>query len=455
MHPYQFQGVEHIKDNPNCALFLDMGLGKTVTTLTAIKYLMYEELEISKVLVIAPKRVAENVWSDEIQKWGHLNDLKILEIKGSAKKRKEILRRKADIYTLGRDNVSWICAQYGGSRVPFDMLVIDELSSFKNPRSIRFKSLRKIQPCFKRIVGLTGTPAPNGLMDLWSQIYLLDRGERLGKYITNYRSRFFTPGARNGAVIFNYKTVPAGEKEIHKLIGDICMSMKAEDYLQLPDKIENIIEIKFPPNIQKKYDDFEREQVLSLFEDQPLEDGISAVNAAALSNKLLQFANGAVYDKDKNYHVVHDLKIEALKEIVEDSQGPVLIGWTYRSDRERIHQALKKYNPRNLKDSQDIRDWNEGKIKILTMHPASGGHGLNLQAGGSEIIWFGQTWSLELLQQFNARIYRQGQDKPVIIHKLACSKTLDMDVIKAQDRKALKQDSLILAVRAKIKKYMT
>ena len=455
MHEYQLTSVDHIIDNTHSALFLEMGLGKTVSTLTAVDILMFEELDIMNALVVAPKRVAESVWDTEIEKWEHLEHLKVSKIVGNDKQRRKALSEKADIYTIGRDNIAWLCGQFGGSMLPFDMLIIDELSSFKNPKSVRFKALRGVQPSFKRVVGLTGTPAPNGLIDLWSQVYLLDRGKRLGKFISHYREDYFKPGKRNGAIVYTYDLATDSERKIHEKIGDICMSMKAKDYLTLPGRIDNIINIKFTPEIQSQYDEFEKEQVLALFPD--LEDGkeISAVNAAALSNKLLQFANGAVYDENKKFHVVHDLKIDAAKELIEDANGkPVLIAWTYRHDMERLKVALKQYKPRELKTPEDIIDWNEGKIQVMLMHPASGGHGLNLQAGGHIIIWFGQTWSLELEQQFNARLDRQGQKEVVIINKLVACKTIDQDVIKSQERKSAKQDGLMEAVKAKIKKYI-
>lgn len=455
LHDYQIAAVEHIIDNPHAALFLEMGLGKTVSSLTAIKKLMFEELEISKTLVVGPKRVVESVWDAECEKWEHLKDLRVSKIIGTAKQRKEALRKNADVYLISRDNVSWLCGLYGGSMLPFDMLVIDELSSFKNPKSIRFKALRGVQPSFKRVIGLTGTPAPNGLIDLWSQVYLLDRGERLGKFITRFREDYFKPGKRNGAIIYKYDLVTNGEARIHEKIGDICMSMKAKDYLSLPGRIDNVIKIVLPSDIQAKYEAFERDQVLQLFAEQPEDEAITAVSAAALSNKLLQFANGAVYDENKDWHVVHDLKIEALKEIIEDANGkPVLVAYTYQHDLHRIKEALKSYKPVQLKTDQDVKDWNAGKIQVMIMHPASGGHGLNLQSGGHIIVWFGQTWSLELEQQFNARLDRQGQENVVIINKLVASKTMDEDVIKSQESKSAKQDSLMEAVKAKIKKYV-
>ena len=458
LHDYQVVGKEHIFDNSHCALFLEMGLGKTVTTLTAINTLIFEELEIDSVLVIAPKRVAENVWDAEQKKWSHLSRLKLSKITGTMKQRRAALKEKAHVYLIGRDNVPWLCGQFGGSMLPFDMLVIDEMSSFKNPKSVRFKALRAVQPSFSRVVGLTGTPAPNGLIDLWSQIYLLDRGERLGKFISNYRENYFRPGASKGHIVYKYNLRQGGEDAIHKKISDICLSMKSEDYLSLPPLIENPVLIPFPEALQKQYDAFEKDQVMELFAEN-MESGdtadISALNAAALSNKLLQFANGAVYDSDKNWHTVHDLKIEAVKEIVENSDGPVLIATIFIHDKLRLVEALKKYKPVILETGEDIDAWNRGEINIMLMHPASGGHGLNLQSGGNTIIWFGQTWSLELLQQFNARLYRQGQEKPVIIHKLIASKTVDQDVIASQKRKTTKQEALMQAVKAKIRKYLS
>lgn len=462
LHDYQLTTKEYIVNKTHCGIFLEMGLGKTVSTLTAVKYLMFEELEIRKVLVIAPKRVAENVWDDEILKWDHLKCLTISKIAGSEKQRRQALAAKADIYTIGRDNVAWLCGLYGGMMLPFDMLVIDELSSFKNPKSVRFRALRKVQPSFKRIVGLTGTPAPNGLIDLWSQIYLLDRGERLGKFIGNFRDEYFRPGKRNGAIIYSYNLIEEGEKRIHEKISDICISMKAKDYLKLPGRIENIIKINFPKELQTKYDDFEKSQVLQLAEKSRQESGeldfdkvISATNAAALFNKLLQFANGAVYDENGVFHELHELKIEAVKEIIDTANGkPVLIAWTYRHDMIRLKKALAKLKPRELDNKKDIDDWNAGKIQVLLMHPASGGHGLNIQAGGHIIIWYGQTCSVELLLQFNARLDRQGQREVVVINKLVACHTIDEEVIQIQDRKVSKQEALMLAVKARVKKYL-
>lgn len=454
LHEYQRKTVDFILKTTHCSIFLEMGLGKTISTLTAINKLIYEELEIDNVLVIAPKRVAESVWGAEIAKWEHISHLRIVKVVGSPKKRREALRQPADIHIIGRDNVAWLCGQYGGNMLPFDMLVIDELSSFKSPDSLRFKALKNTQPSFKRVVGLTGTPAPNGLIDLWSQIYLLDRGERLGKYISTYRRTYFRPNQTNGHIVYNYKLLDDSDRLIHEKISDICMSMKAEDYLDLPGRIENVIDIKFDEKTQEKYDLFEREKVLELLEEVEEGEDITATNAAALANKLLQFANGAVYDEHRNVHGVHNLKIEALKEIIEDANGkPVLVAYAYQHDRDRILKALKKYKPKVLGGDDDVQDWNAGKIPVLIMHPASGGHGLNLQSGGHIIVWFGQTWSLELYQQFNARLDRQGQQDVVVINRLVASKTIDQRVVKVIDGKTRKQDGLMDAVKAIVDKY--
>ena len=448
-HPYQNFATQHIIDNHAAGLFLDMGLGKTVSTLTAIDSLMFDSLEIRKVLVIAPKRVAEDTWTTESGKWDHLKHLRLSVVLGSERERKEALQAKADIYVINRENVAWLVGYYQ-SAFPFDMVVIDELSSFKSAKAIRFKSLRMVRGKIRRVVGLTGTPAPNGLIDLWPQLFLLDQGERLGKTITGYRERYFTPGKRNGAVVFDYKLKADTEQQIYDKIGDICISMKAKDYLSLPERINITTEVRFTPDLQNKYDEFERDQVLAL-EDS---EDISAINAAALSTKLRQFANGAIYDEYKNWHEVHDMKIEALQELVEQANGnPVLIFYSFKHDLERITKALKSYKPRTLEGASDISDWNSGKIQVLLAHPASAGHGLNLQAGGHTVVWFGLNWSLELYQQANARLDRQGQLKPVTVYHLVMVETIDTKVFKVLDGKAETQDALMQAVRAIIKKY--
>ena len=454
LHNYQLACVQHIINTPFCGVFLEMGLGKTVSTLTAVNALMYDYCEVNSVLIIAPKRVAESVWQEEAEKWDHLKHLTFSKIIGTQPQRLAALKAKANIYIISRDNVAWLCALFGGSKLPFDMIVVDELSSFKSYKSERFKSLKAAQPYFKRFVGLTGTPAPNGLIDLWPQVYLMDRGTRLGKTITAYRNTFFRPGRTNGNIVYNYDLLSGSEEQIHKRIEDICISMKAQDYLEMPYRTDNYIKLTLPKNILDKYNEFEKEKVLELLSVDEEAVEINAVNAAAMSNKLLQFANGAVYDEDRNVHEIHDIKLEALKEIIENANGQsVLVAWTYQHDRDRILEFTKAYKPRELKTPQDIKDWNDGKVQVMLAHPASAGHGLNLQAGGSIIVWFGQTWSLELYQQFNARLYRQGQQHHVIIHHLIVSGTHDEDVIKALKSKDKKQNSLMDSIKAKINKY--
>ena len=456
LHSYQLACVDHIIKNQFCGVFLEMGLGKTATTLTAINDLIFDYLEISNALVIAPKRVAESVWEEEAKNWEHLHHLVFSKVIGTPQQRISALNRKADIYVISRDNVSWLCAFYGGSKLPFDMVVIDELSSFKSYKSQRWKALKLVQPCFKRFVGLTGTPAPNSLIDLWPQIYLMDRGTRLGKTITSYRNTYFRPGQTNGNVVYNYSLLTGSEQLIHEKISDICISMKSEDYLQMPIRTDNFIKLRMPSQIKKQYEEFEKEKVIELFSvksDDAVE--ISVVNAAAMSNKLLQYANGAIYDENKKAYAIHDIKLNALKEIIEDSNGkPVLVAWSYQHDRDRILEYLKSFKPRELKKPQDIVDWNNKKIQVMLAHPASAGHGLNLQAGGSIIVWFGLTWSLELYQQFNARLYRQGQKDHVVIHHLVMQDTHDEDVLKALKQKDKKQNSLMESIKAKINKYL-
>lgn len=454
LHNYQKACVEHIIEHPYCGLFLDLGLGKTVIALTAIEALMFDYCEVDSALIIAPKRVAESVWQEEAQNWEHLRHLTFSKIIGTQKQRQEAIRTKADIYIISRDNIAWLSALYGGGKLPFDMVVIDELSSFKSYKSECFKAMRSARLYIKRLVGLTGTPAPNGLIDLWSQIYLMDRGDRLEKTITRYREKYFRPGRTNGNVVYSYDLMSDSEFLIHKKIEDICISMKAEDYLEMPFRTDNYIKLKMSENIRKQYEDFEKNKVLELLSSADEETAINVVNAAALSNKLLQFANGAIYDEERNVYPIHDIKLEALKEIIDDANGqPVLVAWTYQFDRDRIKEYLKAYKPRELKTNKDIEDWNAGKVQVMLAHPASAGHGLNLQAGGHIIIWFGQTWSLELYQQFNGRLYRQGQQSHVVINHLILQGTHDEDVIKALKSKDQKQNSLMNSIKAKIDKY--
>lgn len=447
-YPYQAFAVRHIIDNSAAGLFLDMGLGKTVSTLTAIDRLMYDYFEVNKVLVIAPKRVAEDTWTTEAAKWDHLKHLRISVVLGSERERKEALKAEADIYVINRENVAWLIGYYQFA-FPFDMLVIDELSSFKSPKAVRFKALKMVRPKINRVVGLTGTPAPNGFIDLWSQLYLLDMGERLGKTVTGYREKYFTPGRTNGQIVFDYKLRADSEKTISSRISDICISMKAEDYLDLPRRMDRVVTVRLSPETRKKYENFEREQILAIEGEE-----VSAVNAAALSGKLLQFANGAVYGTEKNYHEIHMAKIEALKELIEAANGqPVLVFYSFRSDCDRITKHLADYKPQMLKTAADIRKWNNGEIPLLLAHPASAGHGLNLQEGGNTIVWFGLTWSLELYQQANARLHRQGQIKPVMVYHLVAEKTMDGDVMESLAKKTGSQEALMNAVKARVKKY--
>lgn len=447
LRKYQITGFEYILEKPNCGLFLDMGLGKTATTLTAIYYLKRAYFEIDKVLVVAPKRVAETVWSDELKEWEHTQSLRIVRVIGDPTKRRKALSEEADIYVISRDNLQWLVEEIG-DKVSFDMLVIDELSSFKNPKTKRFKALRKLRPLLKRVVGLTGTPAANSLLDLWAPMYLIDRGERLGKYITGYRDRYFIPTRYIGNIPVKYSLKAGAEEEIRTKISDICLSMKATDYLSLPPVIYNHIRIEMDSTLKRKYKEFEREKMLDVAGK---DDVITVAHAGALANKLLQFGNGAVYDEEHKAHEVHDLKIEALKEIMEEACGqPVLLAWTFQSDRDRIMEAMAEYSPRELKTEEDIRDWNAGEIQLMLAHPASAGHGLNLQKGGHIIVWFGLTWSLELYQQFNARLARQGQTFSVIIHHIMLSGTYDENVLNALTFKDAGQESLLEGLRARI-----
>ena len=448
LHNYQKEVVSFILEHPYCGVFLDLGLGKTVSTLTAISDLMYDRLDIKSVLVVAPKRVAESVWEEEADKWSHLNHLTFSKIIGTADERLSALRKKADIHIISRDNVQWLCSIVGGD-FPFDMIVADELSSFKNHTSKRFKALRAVRPLIKRFVGLTGTPAPNGLLDLWPQMYLIDRGERLGRTISMYRRLYFRPDKVNGPVVYSYKIIKGCDAVIQNKIKDICISMKSKDYLTLPDRIDNFLDLKMPTPVKIKYNNFVKEKVLEL----PDSD-ISAVNAVALTNKLLQFANGTIYDEEGVYHHVHNIKLEALKEIIDNANGKsVLVAYTFVSDKDRIKDYLKEYKPVELKTSKEVNDWNDGRIQVLLAHPASAGHGLNLQRGGSIIVWYGLTWSLELYQQFNARLYRQGQKEAVVINHLNIIGTVDSDVIRVIRSKDMTQEALLNSIKHTIIKY--
>lgn len=445
---YQQYAINHILDHEASGLFLDMGMGKTVSSLTAIDDLLFLG-DATKVLVIAPKRVAEDTWSTEVEKWDHLKHLRISKILGTPKKRLEAAEADSDIYVTNRENVEWLVDNYF-KNWKWDTLIIDELSSFKSSKAKRFRALKKVRPYFKRIVGLTGTPAPNSLIDLWPQVYLLDGGQRLGKTITGYRERYFIPGDRNQFVVFNYNLREGAEEAIHNKISDICVSMKADDYLDMPERIDNIVKIDLPKKALREYEELEKELIIQLDDED-----ISASNSAVLTGKLLQMCNGAIYaDETKEVINIHDEKLNALMDIIEAANGKtVLIFYSFKHDLIRIKEFLKKnkIKGQELGGSEDIKKWNDGEIPVLLLHPASAGHGLNLQYGGNIIVWFGLTWSLELYQQACARLYRQGQKESVVIHHIIARSTVDEDVMKALQGKELNQNLLLEAVKARIK----
>lgn len=442
-HEYQEMAYRRILETKRIGLLMEMGLGKTVITLTAIDELMYTRFEVSRVLVIAPKRVAEDTWSRESEKWDHLTHLKISKMLGTAQQREAGMDADADIYVINRENVKWLVDRCRKNRRwPYDMVVIDELSSFKSNQSQRFKALKTVMPLVKRVVGLTGTPTPNGYMDLWSEIYLLDAGQRLGKTIGGYREKYFTPGMRNGYTVFSWNLRPGADRIIQEKISDICVSMKAEDYLRMPERIDNMVPVVLSPEELEAYRQVEREKLLELNDEIVL----GAPSAAAVAGKLLQMANGAVYRDDGNVVRIHERKLDALEEILDCNQGPVLVFYNFRHDLEALQERFRDLEPRTLDDGGDIEEWNDGKIRLLLAHPASIGHGLNIQAGGHIIVWYGLTWSLELYQQANARLYRQGQKHAVIIHHLIAKGTIDEAVMKALAGKDNVQTALMDAI---------
>lgn len=448
-HSYQTYATEYIKNHPIAAVLLDMGLGKTSITLTALNDLLFDSFEIHKVLVIAPLRVAKNTWPAEIEKWEHLNGLIYSIVVGTVKERLAALRRQADIYIINRENVQWLILE---SEIPFnfDMVVIDELSSFKNHQAKRFRALMKVRSRVKRIVGLTGTPSSNGLMDLWAEFRLLDMGQRLGRFIGQYRNTYFMPDKRNGQVIFSYKPLPGAEKSIYAKISDITISMKSADHLQMPELINSRYTVYLSEKEQNRYGELKRDLVLQL----PGGD-ITAVNAASLSGKLCQMANGAVYSDSKSVVSIHDRKLDALEDIIEAANGkPFLVAYWFRHDLERITERLNKLHIpfSRLDDSISIRRWNTGDLPVGLIHPASAGHGLNLQSGGSTLVWFGLTWSLELYQQTVARLWRQGQrSKTVVVQHIIAKGTIDERIMQALSEKDTTQSALIEAVKANLK----
>lgn len=441
-HSYQEYAIRYIGTHPISALLIDMGLGKTSITLTAICNLLFDSFEVCKVLVIAPLRVAKNTWTDEIKKWEHLNTLTYSLIIGNENERLSALNEKADIYIINRENVDWLVNK-SGYKFDFDMVVIDELSSFKNHQSKRFKSLMKVRPLVKRIVGLTGTPSSNGLMDLFAEFKILDMGKRLGYFIGQYRNAYFKPDKMNGPIVYSYKPLPNAENAIYEKISDITVSMKANEYLKMPELVTSNYVVELSDSEKNQYDKMKKSLVLEITDGE-----ITASNAASLSNKLCQLSNGAIYDDEQNIVEIHGRKLDALEDIIESMNGkPLLVAYWYRHDLERIKS---RFSVREIKTSEDISNWNKGKIPVALIHPASAGHGLNLQNGGSTLVWFGLTWSLELYQQTNARLYRQGQKNTVIIQHIITKGTIDEQILKALQKKNKTQADLIDAVRANL-----
>ena len=447
-HDYQKYATEFIESHPIAAVILQMGLGKTVCTLTAIEHLIYDTFEVSKVLIVAPLRVAKVTWSDEIDKWDHLSHLTYSVAVGSEKERLSALKKKADLYMINRENLQWLIEKSG---LPFDydMVVLDELSSFKSWQSKRFRAFMKVRPKVQRVVGLTGTPSSNGLMDLFAEFKCLDMGERLGRFITQYRNAFFIPDRMNGQVVYSYKPRPFAEEEIYRRIGDITISMKALDHLKMPELIENRYPVYMDDGEKQQYESMKKNLILPYLEN----EAITAANAAALSGKLCQMANGAVYSDEGSVAHIHDRKLDALEDIIEAAQGPILLCYWFKHDLERITRKLDELKVEYARISSDgsIRMWNEGKFQVGLIHPASAGHGLNLQAGGNHIVWFGLTWSLELLEQTNARLWRQGQRaETVVVQYLVTAGTIDERILDAISKKEQDQNALIDAVKAEL-----
>lgn len=450
-HEYQRFVIDYIKQNPIAAVFLDMGLGKTSITLTALNDLLFDSFDVHRILVVAPLRVARNTWSSEIKKWEHLQDLQYSIVVGTEKERMSALEKRADIYIINRENVQWL-VEKSGKKFDYDMVVVDELSSFKNHEAKRFRAFMKVRPKVKRIVGLTGTPSSNGLMDLFAEFKLLDMGERLGRFIGAYRANFFRPDKMNGPIVYSYKPIPGAESMIYNRISDITISMKATDYLKMPELVSSRYEVQMDDVEKQKYEEFKKDLVLEI------EDGeITAANAASLSGKLSQMANGAVYSDDLAVMQIHDRKLDALEDIIEAANGkPVLVAYWFKHDLTRITERLRKLKViyQKLDSDESIRKWNEKELQVGLIHPASAGHGLNLQSGGSTMVWFGLTWSLELYQQTVARLWRQGQtENTVVIQHIVTAGTIDERILKALEQKDNIQSALIDAVKAEVSGY--
>lgn len=448
-HDYQQYAIERVLSQDAIGLFLDLGLGKTIITLTAAAELMHDRFDVARTLVIAPLRVAQSTWAQEAAKWEHTRHLRIAKVLGTAAQRRRALRQPADIWVINRENVPWLVKECG-KNWPFDMVVIDELSSFKSASSKRFRALRRVRPMIKRIVGLTGTPAPNGLLDLWPQVYLLDQGEALGKSLTSYRNRYFEPASYvyNGGhrVVAKWQPRTGAEGDIYHQLRGLTVSMRAEDWLSVPDRVDNIVRVPLTPAAREQYDRLERDFILSMDTADVIAD-----SAAVLSNKLLQLANGAVYDEHRDIQHIHDAKLDALEDIIEAAVGnPVLVFYSYKHDLSRLQERFPQ--ARALSGPEDIEAWNRREIPILLAHPASAGHGLNLQEGGNTIVWFGLTWSLELYQQANGRLHRQGQMERVIVHHLVAEGTVDEDVMQALAGKDANQAALLQALKARIER---
>ena len=448
-HTYQTRLKDFIIANRYAFLTVDMGLGKTVTTLTAIQELIEDYCETDRVLVIAPKSVAENTWTGECAKWDHLAHLRVSVVMGTEAQRIRALTMPADIYVINRDNVQWLVDSSIGW--PFDTVIIDESSSFKNPQARRFKALRKVRPRIRRMILLTGTPSPNGYMDLWAQMWLIDMGKRLGRTLGAFRTRYFKPGRSNGHVVYDWILQPGAGDQISEKIQDVTVSLKAEDWLEVPDLIETDIRIALSPTESKAYRDFERDQLMSL-------DGkdIEAVTAAALTNKLLQFTGGAMYDTEHGWHTTNDAKLRALEDIIETAgEEPVLVFYQFKHELARLQERFKALQPVTFSGEPDtLKAWNEGKIRLLLCQPASVQYGLNMQNGGHILVWYTPTWNLEQYQQANARLHRQGQERPVLCYRLICEGTIDNRVIAAISTKDSAQESLLAQIRAMREKYL-
>lgn len=475
---YQKLGAEWMLTKPRSGLFMDMGLGKTAVALTVINYLVHMKKEVKKCLIIAPKRVIDSVWQQEAQKWEHTKHLTFSKVMGSVAKRKKALETPADVYLISRDFVSWLCGLYGGNMLPFDMIVIDESSSFKNHSSTRTKALHKATANVPRITLLTGTPSPNGLVNLWPQLYLLDRGERLGRTITEFRREYLSQGRPVADNVYQWHVSKRAEADILHKISDLCISMQSKDLIELPECVFNYINIDLPEEAENAYKLFRKHSILQLMAEKenevqnarkiaeamgvefdPMSIYVTALSAAALSNKCLQVANGAVYYNDQHdWLPIHDAKIEALKEMVEDLDGSgqnILVAYSFKHDKERILKALKSYKPRELKGDKEVTDWNKGKVKVMLAHPASAGHGLNLQYGGHHSCWFGLPWDLELYEQFNKRTHRSGQDQRVFIHHLIAAGTEDERVVKRLKEKGDVQSALLEGLSEEIKRLIS